>query len=320
MKVIVVKAFGAPEVMQIAELPMLQPGPGQVLVRVHAAGVNPVDTYIRAGTYARLPTLPYTPGLDGAGVVAEVGKNVKRLAAGDRVYFSGSLSGAYAEFSLCNEAQTQLLPDNVSFAQGAAVGTPYVTAYRALFQRAKVVSGETVLVHGATGGVGLAAVQLANARRLRVLGTGGSEKGRQLACEQGAREVFDHHAGNYLDKIFKATGGKGVDVILEMLANVNLARDLSLLAKNGRVIVIGSRGKIEIDPRETMLRDADIRGMIAFNASEAELAEIHQALVAGLKEGVLCPVVRREFPLADAAPAHKAILEPGAMGKIVLIP
>jgi len=319
MKAIVVKEFGAPEVMQIAEIPVPKPGPGQVVVRVHASGVNPVETYIRAGTYAKLPALPCTPGGDGAGVVGQIGENVKALSVGDRVWFSGAPGGSYAEYAVCAESQAHPLPERLSFAQGAAIGIPYATAYRALFHRANAVPGETVFIHGATGGVGSAAVQLARARGLTVMGTGGSGQGRKSLLENGAHHVFDHHAENYLGDVMKATGGKGVDVILEMLANVNLAKDLTLLAKHGRVIVIGSRGKIEIDPRDTMARDADIRGMVTGNASEEERQSIHMALCAGFENGTLRPVVGREFPLADAAQAHKAVMEPGALGKIVLI-
>jgi NADPH2:quinone reductase len=207
----------------------------------------------------------------------------------------------------------------VTFAQGAAVGTPYLAAYRGLFQRANALPGETVLIHGATGGVGSAAVQLARARGLTVFGTGGTERGRVAVLENGAHRVFDHRALGYTDEVMKATGGKGVDVILEMLANVNLAKDLIMLAQHGRVIVVGSRGKIEIDPRDTMARETDIRGMVALNASAVEMAGFHAALGAGLENGTLRPVVGREFPLADAAQAHKAVMEPGAHGKIVLI-
>ena len=206
------------------------------------------------------------------------------------------------------------------FAQGAAIGTPYATAFRGLIQRGQAQPGETVLVHGASGGVGTAAVQLAVARGMRVLGTAGTERGRELVREQGAQAVFDHHAADYLERIMEATSGRGVDVILEMLANVNLGKDLTILAPRGRVIVIGNRGRVEIDARETMARDADIRGMVLPNTPPAELASIHAALVAGLKDGTLAPVIAQEIPLAEAPAAHRAVLEPGAFGKIVLIP
>jgi NADPH2:quinone reductase len=320
MKAIRVDAFGGPDVLRLEEVPNRQPGRGEVVVRIHAAGVNPVETYIRAGKYARLPELPYTPGNDGAGVIEQVGADVSEFKAGDRVYTGGSLSGTYAEFALCKKEQVHPLPVNISFAQGAAMGTPYATAYRGLLQRAGAKAGETVLVHGASGGVGTAAVQLARAHGLRVFGTAGSEQGITLAREQGAHEVFDHRAADHFDEIIKATGGGGVDVIVELLANVNLGKDLTVLAKNGRVVIIGSRGPVEINPRDTMQREADIRGMILPNTPPAEMASIHAALVAGLENGTLRPVIGKEFPLAEAARAHQAVLESGALGKIVLVP
>jgi NADPH2:quinone reductase len=267
-----------------------------------------------------LPALPYTPGNDGAGVVEQIGDSVTEFKAGDRVYTAGSMSGTYAEFALCRTTQVHPLPANASFAQGAAMGTPYATACRGLFQRADAKPGETVLVHGASGGVGTAAVQLARARGLRVFGTASSEEGRTLAREQGAHEVFDHRAPDHFEQIMKATGERGVDVIVELLANVNLGKDLTILAKGGRVAIIGSRGRIKIDPRDTMQRDADIRGMVLPNTPPAELASIHAALVAGLENGTLRPVIGKEFPLAEAAQAHRAVTESGAFGKIVLVP
>jgi NADPH:quinone reductase len=318
MKAIRVHEFGGPEVLRLEEVSTPQPGPGEVLVRMHAAGVNPVETYIRAGTYARLPELPYTPGNDGAGVVEQVGSDMTEFKPGDRVYTAGSLSGTYAEFALCKKEQVHPLPANVSFTQGAAVGTPYATAYRGLVQRAVAKPGETVLVHGASGGVGTAAVQLARAHGLRVFGTAGSDDGIKLARQQGAHEMFDHRAPDHFEQIMKATGRHGVDVIVEMLANANLGKDLTILAKRGRVVIIGSRGRVEIDPRNMMQRDADVRGMILPNTPPAELASIHAALVAGLENGALRPVIGKEFPLADAAQAHRSVIEPGAIGKIVL--
>lgn len=317
MKAISVEEFGEPEVMKLVELPLPQPGPGQVLVRMHAVGVNPVETYIRAGTYPRKPALPFTPGNDGAGVIEQAGEGVN-LRPGDRVYIAGSISGTYAEYALCNAAQVYALPANVSFAQGAAVGTPYATAYRGLFQRAQAKPGEMVLIHGASGGVGTAAVQLARARGLRVLGTAGTDRGREMVRAQGAHDVFDHRAPDYLAQILDATSGRGVDVILEMLANVNLGKDLTILAARGRIVVIGNRGRVEIDAREAMSRDADIRGMVLPNTPAAEMASIHAALVAGLENGSLRPVIGRELPLAEAPQAHRAVMEPGAFGKAVL--
>jgi NADPH2:quinone reductase len=320
MKAVRVHEFGGPEALKVEETPTPRPGLGEVLVRMHAIGVNPVETYIRAGTYPRKPELPYTPGNDGAGVIEQVGPDANEFKSGDRVYIARSMSGTYAEFALCKTDQVHRLPANVSFAQGAAMGTPYATAYRGLFQRAYAKPGETVLVHGASGGVGTAAVQMARAHGLRVFGTAGSDEGLKVAREQGAHEVFDHRAPGHFDHIMNATGRRGVDVIVELLANVNLGKDLTILAKGGRVVVIGSRGRVEIDPRDTMQRDADIRGMALPNTPPAELASIHAALVAGLENGTFRPVIARELPLADAAQAHHAIMESGTIGKIVLLP
>ena len=320
MKAIVVEEWGGPEVLRIREVPDPKPGPGQVLVRVKAAGVNPVEAYRRSGNAAVKPGLPYTPGGDAAGLVEAVGAGVHRFRAGDRVYSFGNNSGAYAEQLLADEAGVQILPPATTFSQGAALGIPYATASYGLFHRARAVAGETVLVHGASGGVGIGAVQLARAAGMRVFGTASTEAGRRTLLEQGAHAVFDHGEAGYFDKILAATGGAGLDVILEMLANVNLDRDLKGLAARGRVVVIGSRGRIEIDPRETMTRDADIRGLLLFNATSAELKAVHAGLLAGLENGSLRPLIAQEFPLAEAPRAHEAVMKDKKIGKIVLLP
>ena len=197
---------------------------------------------------------------------------------------------------------------------------PYATAWRALFIRARARAGETVLVHGASGGVGTAAVQIARAHGLFVIGTAGTTEGIALARAQGAHEVLNHREPNYMQQVRPLTGGRGVDVVLEMLANVNLDADLEVLARNGRVVVIGSRGRVEIDPRKAMGVDGAILGMTLFNADRAEFHEIHSGLVAGLESGTLTPVVSKEMPLSDAVKSHVAVMEPGSLGKIVLVP
>ena len=319
MKVIRVHQFGGPEVLVLEEVPVPQPQTDQILVRVHAIGVNPVDTYFRSGANPSIRP-PWTPGHDAAGVIEAVGDQtgVARFKPGDRVYTAGTITGAYAEFALCQAAQVHPLNDRLSFAQGAGVNIPYATAYRALIQRAAGRAGETVFVHGASGGVGIASVQLARALGFVVIGSAGTEAGRQLVAEQGAHHILDHRSADYTRRVLELTNNRGVDIILEMLANVNLGKDLPLLAQNGRVIVIGSRGNVEITPRDVMSRDADIRGMTLFNVVGRDLESIHAGLAAGIAQGLLRPIIGRELPLAEAAQAHVAILEPGAHGKIVL--
>lgn len=320
MRAIRVHEFGGPEVLRIEEVPELRPSRGQLVIRIHAVGVNPADTYMRTGTYTRKPALPYTPGTDAGGTVESVGSGVTRFKAGDRVYLAGSVSGTYAEQALCEQHTVFPLPSNTSFAQGAAMHVPYGTAYRALFQRAQARGGETVLVHGASGGVGIAAVQLARAAGLRVVGTAGSDRGKKLVSAEGAHYVFDHKSKGHFDEALSVTGGRGYDVIIEMLSNVNLGRDLTILAPRGRVVVVGSRGTVEIDARNTMTRDAAILGMSLWNATPEDLTGIHSSLVSGLENGTLRPVIGQEIPLSEAPRAHKAVMEPGAYGKIVLVP
>jgi NADPH2:quinone reductase len=319
MKAIRVQQFGEPDVLQTADIPDLTPAPGQILVGIQAAGVNPVETYIRSGKYPKLPPLPYTPGSDGAGTIAALGDGITGWKVGDRVYLAGSLTGTYAEQALCEPAHLHLLPAAVSFAQGAALGVPYTTAHVALFHRGELRSGEVILIHGATGGVGLAALQLARAADVRVLATGGTTAGRSLLLEQGAYAAFDHHSNDYAQQILEATDGRGVDLILEMLANVNLGKDLPILGPSGRVVVVGSRGPVEINPRDLMARNADIRGVMVFGTPAPVLTHAHVAIVSGLKEGALRPIVAKSYPLAEAAQAHRAVMSPGASGKIVLV-
>ena len=320
MKAIRINEFGAPEVMRIEEVPEPKPGAGQVVVRLYAAGVNPVDTYIRQGMYAAGPRVPYTPGMDGAGIVEEVGEGVKNFHIGDRIYTARSLSGTYAEKTLCMESQVHPLPGNVTFAEGAGLYVPYGAAYLGLFLKARALPGDIVLVHGATGGVGIAALQFARAAGMQVIGTYGTEKGQFLALQQGAHQVVNHHSPGHFEQILALTEGRGVDVILELLANVNLGKDLGILAQNGRVVVIGSRGRVEIDPRDAMSRNASIIGMMLLNVTEQESLIIHSAFAAGMEKGIIKPVIGTVLPLSEATQAHHLIMESNANGKIVLIP
>ena len=318
MKAIQVKEFGPPGVMQLVETPPPAVQPGQVRVAIQAAGVNPVDTYIRSGQYARTPSLPYIPGSDGAGVVEAVGEGVTTVKVGDRVYGGWPLGGTYAEFALYEASQVYPLPAHLSFDQGSCIFVPFVTAYRALFLKGAAQPGDTVLIHGATGGVGLAAVQWAVAAGLRVLGTGGTPEGRQLVLDQGAEFVFDHRSPDYIDALQSNYGE--VQIVLEMLANVNLETDLKLLASGGRVVIIGSRGTIEITPRLIMGRESIVTGLSLFNTPPEEMRRIQAALQAGLRQQTLQPLVAKTLPLADAALAHEQVMSPGAKGNLVLSP
>lgn len=320
MQAIRVHKFGTPEVMQLEEIPDLVPAENQLKIEVKAVGVNPVDTYIRAGVYPVKPELPYTPGKDASGIVTEVGSAVVHRKVGDRIYVCGCPSGSYAQQLVCDENQAFSLPDNIDFSSGAALGVPYSTAFFGLNFRAHALPGETLLIHGASGSVGIAAIQIAKANGLRVIGTAGTEQGLELIKSQGVIAALNHRAENYLDALEELTCGQGVDVILEMLANVNLDADLKALAKFGRVVVVGNRGRIEIDPRDTMGKNASIHGMSLFNADATVMNQIHAAVKAGLIDGRYKPVIHSELPLAEAAKAHELVMQEGVYGKIVLIP
>ncbi len=318
MKAIKVKAFGGPEVLQIVDCEIPAPASGEVLIRVSAIGINPVETYIRAGAYPVLPALPFIPGGNMAGTVIDCGPGAGQWQTGDRVYSAATLSGAYAEYTICNAGQIFRLPDIITFQQGAAVGIPAATAWRGLFLRGGGQQGERLLVHGASGSVGQAAIQLAKAAGMEVYGTAGTTEGLNLLRQLGARRVFDHQNRGYVQEIGQEVP-TGFDLILEMLANVNLEKDLEFLAPRGRVVVIGSRGRIEIDPRMTMGKETDIRGLSLFSCTAEEMRRTHAALGKALENGGLVPIISREMRLAEAPEAHRLVMQNGNCGKIVLI-
>lgn len=324
MKAIQMSVVGEADVLRVVDLPLPEPGSNEVRVRLYAAGINPAETYIRSGTYAFFkPDLPYTPGFDGAGVVDKVGDGVTRLRPGDRVFVAAILAkrntGTYAEMVVCDADAVHPMPESLSFSQGAAIGVPGLTAYRVLFQRARIQPGETILVHGASGGVGLLVVQFARAYGAHVIGTAGSEEGLELLRTNGAHEVLNHSEQGYMDQVEHLTNGHGADVIVEMLANVNLEEDMKVLARYGRVVIVGSRGSLEFTPRLAMTKEADVLGTALWNTPHAEYTASIYGLAAALEAGTLNPVIGREYPLEQAVQAHIEIInQKGTRGKMIL--
>lgn len=317
-RAIVVQEFGGPDVLKVADkvLPPLQEG--QVLVGIKAAGVNPSDTYVRLGPHGPyagrpelLPSLPYTPGKDGAGVVEAVAPGTGSVKVGDRVYTTNSITGTYGTSAVCTTQTIWPLPDNVSFAQGACIGVPCATALYALHVRAGLRSGERVFIHGASGAVGLAAVQLAKILGASlVVGSAGTADGEAAVLKAGADVAVNHRQAGYVDVAKEASPG-GFDVVLEMAAHANLPTDLSLVVRRGRVVIIGSRSEaVPVNPRHFMAGEVDVRGVFLPGATRAELEEMHQVLFSALASGKLVPVVSKEFALEDAASAHKEVMEP----------
>ncbi|MEP3196512.1 MAG: NADPH:quinone reductase [Lentilitoribacter sp.] len=324
MQAIRAHQFGGSEVLQLDQMEDLVAGTGEVVVEIKAAGVNPADTYMRTGTYGIVPELPYIPGGDAGGVISQIGEGVTNFKTGDRVIVGTALSfrlqDCYATHVKRPASEVLSLPDHVSFTQAAAFGVSYPTAHMALFLRGHAKSGETIFIHGASGSVGTSAIQLAKRAGCTVIGSAGGDDGIALIKDQGVDFAVNHHSDNYIDEIKTFTEGKGVDLTLEMLANVNLDKDMDLAAKFGRIVVIGNRGDITINPRVAMMKELDIKGTALWNMTADQIKPIMEDILAGISDKSLKPIVGKEFPLSDAARAHDAVLEPGAYGKVVLIP
>ncbi|EGT57509.1 hypothetical protein CAEBREN_12682 [Caenorhabditis brenneri] len=310
-----VNRFGGPEVIEVAECGMPVPNDNQVLVRNHAAGINPVETYIRAGQYAKLPTTPYVTGKDGAGVVEFVGANVKNVKIGDRVWY-GMESGSAADY--INVTRPFLLPEGVTFSEGASLGVPYLTAYRALFHLAGAKTGDVILVHGASGGVGSALMQLAAWKNIEAVGTAGSKHGVQFVKRLGAKQVYNHSEAGYVSKM-RADYPGGFNFIFEMAAHTNLNTDLGLLAPRGKVAVIGNRDETKINARQLMATEGAVFGVALGLSTDAELSDFGTNIVKFLQETEFRPLINKEYSLEQIGQAHKDIMEnSGAKGNLVV--
>jgi NADPH2:quinone reductase len=319
MRAIIVPRHGGPDVLTPAERDRPVPGPGQILVETRAIGVNPVEAKTRAGMLPDWsPPLPYVPGFEAAGTVLAAGPG-SRFAPGDRVYGNFAVGGSYAEQVLFAEDKVRLLPEGVSFAQGACIGIPYVTAFRALIQLARAQPGEAVFVHGASGAVGTATVQIARAAGLQVIGSAGTAAGRDLVLREGAHGVVDHSADGYLDEVRALTGGRGPDVIVEMMSQRNLNHDVALVADGGRIALVANSGRIDLDLGPTG-RTIALFGVSIIHTEPGAINRALTAIDAGLANRTLRPIVGREFPLAEAAAAHRALEAGGALGNLVLVP
>jgi len=321
MRAVRVREHGPPDVLKVEQVPKPKPGDKEVLIRVRAAGVNPFETHIRAGHYSLAVKLPYTPGCDSAGEVEAVGSAVTKFKVGDRVFTTKQAAGTYAEYTVAPQDSVWPLAKRLSFAQGAGIGVPYFTAYRCLFQKVQAHPSGSILVHGASGAVGLASVQLARAYGMTVYGTAGTDVGIDLVKKSGAHHVFNHRDPEYVNQLVKTSGG-GFDLIFEMLGNVNLGKDCELIKQYGTIVIIGARGKAEINPIPLMVKDATILGMhLGHGSVERDWDDIGAGLVAGFENGTLTPIVDKEYPLEKAADAHKDIMESsGAKGNLVLNP
>jgi len=323
MQAILVREFGDASVLNLETItvPPISEAT-DVLVRVEAVGINPVETYIRAGKMEEaMPALPYTPGQDGAGIVVAIGEAVTKVKVGDRVFIAGSKSGTYAQYSVSDETQVYPLPAPITFEQGAALHIPYKTAFISL-SRAHARPGQTLFVHGGSGGVGVASIQFARAMGLKVIASAGTPEGLAFVKELGAHYAVNHREDGYIQQVLDYTGGQGPDIILEMAADKNLANDMQMINPHGVIVVIGCRGPNEIDARQLMAKNATIKGVLLLVLSTEERIETFAAIVSGLENGTLRPVIAKSYPLLNASQAHVDIMDHslGSHGKLILLP
>ena len=304
MKAVIVREYGGPEVLKLEDVPRPEPKENEVLVRVIAAGVNPIDAIIREGTYAKEfgTHLPLVPGYDIAGVVEKAGKKITRLKVGDAVYGYVRGGGGYAEYAVATEEEVSPKPKSLSFVAAAAVPLAALTAWQALIDAAKLRAGQTVLIHGGSGGVGTMAIQIAKARGAHVIATA-STPNQDLLKELGADVAIDYTKTKFED------AAKDVDVVLDSVGKDTLARSYGVVKKGGFIATLVSRlDQAELDKRG--IRGASI--MAKPNAKE--LAEITKLIEAKK----IKPVVTRMLSLADAVNAQQQIATHHTRGKIVL--
>jgi NADPH:quinone reductase len=322
MKAIRVQHTGGPEVMELAEVSVPQPKPGEAVVEVHVAGVNSIDAQFRDG---RLRTpLPFIPGQEGAGLVIAVGPNAKLLRVGDRVAWSGTL-GSYAEYVAAPEDHLVPVPASITDEQAAAVMMHGLTAHYLVNDAHKLKAGETALVHAAAGGVGLLLVQMAHAIGARVIGTASSEDKAKLAREAGADEVVVFTKQDFEAEVKRLTGGKGVDVVYDGVGKATFEKNLNVMRLRGMLVLYGmSSGPVPpVDPAKLSEKGSlyMARTTLAhFTATREELLARTSALFTMIAEGKLKLRIAKTYPLAEAPQAHRDMEARKIAGKLLLIP
>jgi putative PIG3 family NAD(P)H quinone oxidoreductase len=323
MRFVAMSGPGGPEVLHIDTMPVPRPGPSDVLVHVAAAGVNRPDLLQRQGKYAPPPGASPILGLEIAGTVVAVGRDARRWQIGDEVC-ALLAGGGYAEYSLAPAPQCLPIPGSLSFIEAAGIPETFFTVWTNLFQRARLMAGETVLIHGGSSGIGTTAIQLARAFGARVFTTAGSAAKCAACRDLGAELAIDYRADDFVPAVTAATGGRGVDVILDMVGGPYVPRNIAALAVEGRLVQIafmqGSR--IEVDLQPLMLKRLTLTGSTLRPRSVAQKGAIARELEAmvwpRLHDGTVRPIISRTFPLDHAAEAHRTLAASTHIGKLIL--
>lgn len=323
MAAIAIRAPGPPEMLQIGRLPVPRPGPGQILVEVAAAGVNRPDVLQRQGAYPPPPGAPATPGLEIAGTVTAIGEDVSRWRRGDAV-MALVAGGGYAEFALAEENVALPVPAGFGMVEAAAVPETFFTVWTNVFEAGRLRSGEWLLVHGGTSGIGTTAIMLAKARGAKVAATAAGPAKCRAMTELGADVAIDYRSDDFVRAVKAATGGIGADVILDMVGGSYVARNYEAAAPQGRIVQIAflEGATVELDLRRLMLKRLTHTGSTLRSRPVADKAAIAAAIrnevLPLMARGGLRPLVHETFPLADAAAAHRLMESSAHIGKIVL--
>jgi NADPH:quinone reductase len=323
MRAIEISQFGPPEVLKLTERPDPVPAAGEVLIEVAAAGVNRPDVIQRYGKYPPPPGASDIPGLEVSGRIAALGGGVSGFAIGDRVCALVA-GGGYAERAAVPHEQVLPIPKGLTEIQGAGIPETFFTVWTNVFQRGRLQRGESILIHGGTSGIGTTAIQLANAFGATVMTTAGSDEKCEAARRLGAAHAFNYRTADWGAEAKQASGGRGVDVILDIVGGEYIARNLDLLAVDGRLLQIAflKTAKAEIDFSIMMRKRAWITGSTLRPRTPAEKGAIARDLHAQvwplLEQGVVAPIIHQTFPLAEAAAAHRLMESSAHIGKIVL--
>jgi putative PIG3 family NAD(P)H quinone oxidoreductase len=324
MLAVEIREPGEPDVLVPVERPAVSPGPGDVLIRVRAAGVNRPDVLQRRGRYPPPPGASDIPGLEVAGTVESVGDGVTGWSPGDRICALVA-GGGYAEFCVAPAPQCLPMPHGLDFVAAAAIPETFLTVWTNVFERGRLTAGESILIHGGSSGIGTTAIQLARARGARVFATAGSSE-KCAACERlGAERCINYRDADFVAAIGDLTGGAGVNLVLDIIGGSYVARNIDVLAMEGRLVQIGVQGgpKAEINVAAIMQKRLTVTGSTLRVRSVADKAAIAAAVHANvwplLESGAVTPIIYATFPLRDAAGAHRLMESSGHIGKIVLI-
>ncbi len=316
-----ISEHGEAQVLKLEDYELPAPGPGEALVRLHAAGLNFLDIYQRRGSMGYKLPLPYTPGHEGAGVVEQVGEGVTEVKPGDRVAYTSSL-GSYSQAAIVPAEKLVALPVELSFEQGAAFPLQGMTAHYLLHEYHKIKKGDTVLVHAAAGGMGLLLVQWAKHLGAEVFGTVSNEEKAKRAREAGADHVILYTQTDFVEEVKRITKDRGVDFIIDGVGKDTFAKNLQAVATRGHVVIFGASSGVAdpVVPNSLMAKAVTISGGSLYNflRDREELLRRANDVLSGIKEGWLKLTIDHVLPLSEAAKAHALLEDRKTIGKVVL--